>query len=266
MKSLQASAVQQPAACQVDGWPINIATQGQAVSAAVDAATRGQGFTLFTLNLDHLVQLRSDAHFREAYRDATFVTADGAPIVMMCRLLGHRLERVTGADLVVPLAQAAADAQLPVYLFGSSSDVLARVGRELVERTDGKLAIAGTEAPPLNFDPTGPEAREAIARIRASGARLCFVALGAPKQERFSVLAQSMGVKVGFACVGAALDFLVGQQVRAPDFFQRHGLEWAWRLLLEPRRLAKRYFRCAVLFAGLLVRLPLQLRSGGSRA
>lgn len=249
--------------CLIDGWPINVGSQSEAVDRTIALAAAGVSFSVFTLNLDHLVQLRRDAIFREAYRQATLVTADGAPVVAMGRLLGHHLERVTGADLVVPLASAAAAANMPIFLFGTSAEVIGRAGQELVDRTDGQLSIAGSEAPARNFDPTGPEARAALERIRASGARLCFVALGAPKQERFAAFAHALGVPVGFVCIGAGLDFLAGKQIRAPQFFQDWGLEWAWRLAQEPRRLAVRYARCAALLARLLVSIPFRTRTSG---
>jgi exopolysaccharide biosynthesis WecB/TagA/CpsF family protein len=80
----------------------------------------GRGFTLFTLNLDHLVKRRSDARFRDAYARADIVTADGQPVVQLARRGGAELERTTGADLVLPLCAAAAAEGAPIYLFGAT--------------------------------------------------------------------------------------------------------------------------------------------------
>ena len=233
----------------IDGWRVNVATEVEAVRLVTDAMARAEGCTLFTLNLDHLVKLRSDGRFQQAYREATFITADGAPVVRIGRRTWKALERTTGADLMLPLCISAADANQPVFLFGSSDEVLAGTAKVLADVTGGRLQIAGSVAPPRNFDPESELADSYIETIRRSGARLCFVLLGAPKQEIFAARALRSGVGCCFVCVGAAADFLSGQSVRAPRFFQRVGLEWAWRLAHEPLRLGPRYLKCALLLA-----------------
>jgi len=240
---------QTPALATIDGWPINLADADDAVTAVLSAARRGESFSLVTLNLDHLVKLRFDPAFRRAYAAARFVTADGEPVARLAARQDARIERTTGADLVVPLARRAARENLSVYLFGTTPDVVARAASDLVERCEGKLAIAGSASPLAGFDPEGAEADAALDRIAASGARLCFVCLGAPKQEIFAARAAQRGIACGFVCVGAALDFIAGAQIRAPAFMQRNGLEWLWRLATSPRRLAKRYLMCALVLA-----------------
>lgn len=246
------SATEHPLAA-VDGWPVNIANVSEFVAKVCAAAERGESFSAVTLNLDHLVKLRSSAAFRQAYLQARFVTADGAPVARLAQRQDINIERTPGADLVIPLARAAAERHLPVYLFGTSPDAIARSAADLVERCDGKLDIAGSAAPAMGFDPEGPAADAAIDAIAASGAKLCFVALGAPKQEILAARAVSRGVKTGFICIGAALDFIAGEQMRAPLFMQKYGLEWLWRLSRNPRRLAWRYCLCALLLADILL-------------
>jgi exopolysaccharide biosynthesis WecB/TagA/CpsF family protein len=247
----------------VDGWPVNLANLEQATSAIISAAKNGQSFSAVTLNLDHLVKLRSSAAFRRAYRHASFVTADGEPVAKLARRQNGSIVRTTGADLVVPLARAAANAGIPVYLFGTSPDVIARAGSYLAQASGAgrELDLAGSTSPGLDFDPEGPEADAALDRIAASGAKLCFVALGAPKQELFSARAVARGVSCGFVNIGAALDFLAGAQVRAPLIMQRSGLEWLWRLASSPRRLAGRYLSCALVLADIVLLGP-QTASG----
>lgn len=244
-------SAQPPVLADVDGWGVNIASLSEAVDAVIGAATRAEPATLYTLNLDHLVKLRANRKFARAYARANFVTADGAPIVNLARPQAPHIERTTGADLVLPLAAAAADHGLPIYLFGASASVLGEAGRRLDANTGHRLSIAGSEAPPMGFDPEGPEADAAIDRIIASGARICFVALGAPKQEILSARAVTRGASVVFVCIGAGLDFVAGSQVRAPGFMQRNGLEWIWRLASNPRRMLSRYAQCALLYARL---------------
>jgi exopolysaccharide biosynthesis WecB/TagA/CpsF family protein len=253
--------VRQTSVATIWGYPINVANQAQAVSEIIGAAQRGEGFTVFTLNLDHLDKLKRDRSFQAAYAATRFITADGAPVALLASRQGRRVERTTGADMVVPLVEAAAEQNVAVFLFGSSNGVLARAGMYLSERTNYKLNIVGTVSPEQGFDPESAAADAEIDRIAASGARLYFVALGAPKQEVLAARAVARGVKVGFVCIGAGLDFLVGAQTRAPEFMQRNGLEWFWRLSTAPRRLASRYARCFVVLAELLLTEPLKVRS-----
>jgi N-acetylglucosaminyldiphosphoundecaprenol N-acetyl-beta-D-mannosaminyltransferase len=114
------------------------------------------------------------------------------------------------------------------------------------------LDIAGVYAPPQNFSVQSAAADQVIDLIRKCGARLCFLALGAPLQELFALRAVDEAFGVAFLSIGAGLDFLAGAQARCPSCLQRMNLEWAWRLTRDPRRLWLRYFRCAVLFAMLL--------------
>ena len=243
------------AVAAVDGWPINIQNLNSAISQIIQTAKQSEGFAVFTLNLDHLDKLRRSASFRHAYAKAKYVTADGAPVAMLASRQGIRVERTTGSDLVLPLAAAAARESISIYLYGTAPHILASATLTLKQHAGFNLIIAGTESPAQGFEPDGSEAEAALDRIEASGARLCLVALGAPKQELFAARAIERGTKVGFVCIGAGLDFLSGAQIRAPKFMQRYGLEWLWRLANSPRRLASRYFRCAMLLADLMLLL-----------
>ena len=238
--------------CTVDGQGINIDTMASAVEKASATLRKGDGFTFFTVNLDHLCKRRKSRAFREAYERATFISADGAPVAMLARSVGAQVSRTTGADMVEPMMAMAAAERLPVFLFGSCDDVLTAAAERLTATFPG-LIVAGTEAPPMGFDPTSPAALEAADRIAASGARICLVALGAPKQELFADLVFARHPHLGFFCIGAALDFIAGRQRRAPDFMSRSGLEWLWRLIQEPRRLVGRYTQNAILLADLMV-------------
>lgn len=241
--------------CFVDGQRINIDTMETAVSTSIERARRGVGFTFFTLNLDHLCKRREFEDFRACYERATFISADGAPIVWLGRAVRAPLTRTTGADLLRPLVAEAARTGVSVYFFGTSEKVLGET-IAILRRDYPDLIVAGAESPPMGFDPKSADAIAAAERISASGAGLCFVALGAPKQEIFADLALNHAPKVGFLCVGAALDFISGAQKRAPEFMARNGLEWLWRLSLNPRRLFVRYFDSALML--LWLSLPWQ--------
>lgn len=237
----------------VDGVSINILSMPEAVSSIVSAAQSGDGFSVYTLNLDHVVQLQRHPDFRAAYRRARFVTADGFPIVALGRLAGSQIERTTGADLVEPICEQAGRNGIPIFFFGSNNLTLHRTTRRLSGRFKG-LEVAGSFSPRVNFDPYSPEADRVIDEIRASGARLCFVALGAPRQEIFAARCLDELPGVGLLCIGAGLDFIAHTQDRAPAITQKIGLEWAWRMLCNPRRLGPRYARCMAVVPGLVAR------------
>lgn len=223
---------------------------------------QGEGYAVATLNLDHLVKLDRDPAFRAAYLAHTHVTADGNPILWLSRLAGRPINLVTGSDLVLPVARLAAERDVPVVLFGATEPVLAAAGEALTKAVPG-LRIAARIAPPMGFDPAGPAADAAIAELGASGAGLCLLALGAPKQEIFAARAAEALPAMGFLSIGAGLDFLAGTQTRAPVWVRRIAAEWLWRLAGNPRRLARRYADC---FAVLPRHASAALRTRRSRA
>lgn len=206
---------------------------------------QGSGFAVATVNLDHLVKLRTSNDFRHAYACQDLITADGHPIVWLSRLTGHPVSLVTGSDLVDPLADLAVQEDVPVALVGATRETLALVSAKLAARHPG-LAIVTCLAPGQGFDPYGAEADELIEALCASGARLAFVALGAPRQEMFAARCREALPGIGFVSVGAGLDFVAGHQRRAPIWVRRLALEWLWRMLSEPRRLGGRYLQCAI--------------------
>jgi len=134
--------------------------------------------------------------------------------------------------------------------------VLTKTSRLLHERYAG-LTIAGIFAPPQGFDPLSEDGRRCIVTIGDSGADLCFVALGAPKQELFADRGKSLLPNISFVCIGAGLDFIAGAQMRAPHWMQRCGLEWLWRAASDPRRLLYRYLLCMGALPGILARAAL---------
>jgi len=212
-----------------------------------------QGFSVATLNLDHVVKLRRDPAFLSAYAAHTHVTADGNPIVWLSRLAGQKdIKLVPGSELIEPLAEIAAQEKMPVAFFGSTEASLEAAAHALGSRFPD-LEIVLKLAPPMGFDPVGIDADGAIKEIENSGARLVFLALGAPKQERFAAYAQSALPKAGFLSIGAGLDFISGQQKRAPYLVRAFAAEWLWRMLGNPKRLAARYGSCLLALPGLVL-------------
>ncbi|MFC0279305.1 WecB/TagA/CpsF family glycosyltransferase [Falsigemmobacter intermedius] len=240
---------------------VNIPDRARLMAELRERMRQRRGFALATLNLDHLVKLRQDEAFLDAYLAQDLVVADGNPVVWLSRLAKKPVSLVPGSELVVPMAELARDSGLSIALFGSSDAALADAAQDLTRRLPG-LQISARIAPPMGFDPQSPAADALLAEVRDSGAGLCFLALGAPRQEILAARARSIAPQTGFASIGAGLDFLGGHQKRAPVWVQKIAMEWLWRMLSSPRRLAGRYLRCALLLPE-LVADALRLRRGG---
>lgn len=230
---------------------VGVPTQAALLGALEQRLDRGEGFAVATLNLDHIVKLRRDAAFRQAYAAQTHVVADGNPVVWLARLAGRpEVTLVPGSELIAPIAALAARKGAALAFLGSTEPALrAAAGR--LEADHPGLAVAACLAPPMGFDPAGREADEMLDAIAASGARICLLALGAPKQETLAARGLARHPGLGFVSIGAGLDFIAGRQRRAPPWVRRVALEWLWRMLSDPRRLARRYLDCALVLPGL---------------
>jgi len=238
---------------EIEGQTINVASVKDAVDSIITRLRQPESFLVFTLNLDHLVKLRSNEKFRDAYRSVEFVTADGFPVVTLAGLDGVSIERTAGSDLIEPLCRSAAMNDLSIFLFGTTLSALCAVARQLTTQIID-LDVRGVFSPPIGFAENSDIGDEAIRVIAESGARICFVALSPPNQEIFSAAAMKRTAGVAFIAVGAGLDFIAGTQTRCPPLLRRLNLEWAWRLVTNPKRLGGRYLRCALLFAELVGR------------
>ncbi|MEM9231921.1 MAG: WecB/TagA/CpsF family glycosyltransferase [Pseudomonadota bacterium] len=229
-----------------DARPITVTAlnRGTLLSELEEAMRQGRGFSVATLNLDHVVKLRLHPDFLEAYAAHTHVTADGNPIVWLSHLAGQAdVELIPGSELVAPVVAAAARVGASVALVGGTEASLAEAATALEQQYE-HLRIVLCHAPPMGFDPTGSEADRAIAALAESGAQVVFLALGAPRQEQFAAYAQGQLPQCGFLSVGAGLDFIAGTQKRAPVWVRRLSAEWLWRMLRDPGRLAARYAAC----------------------
>ncbi len=238
---------------------VNVADAAALEAEVARRLAGGTGFALATLNLDHLVKLRESPGFRAAYAAQDLVTADGNPIVWMSRLARRPVALLPGSDLVDPLARIAARAGAPVGLVGSTAHSLEGAADALTHRVPG-LVIAARIAPPMGFDPDSPAADAVLDELRARGVRLCFLALGAPKQEMLAARGRVRTPEIGFASIGAGLDFLSGQQTRAPRWVRRIAMEWLFRMLGDPQRLARRYALSALILPGHALRALRQRR------
>ncbi|HKK97515.1 MAG TPA: WecB/TagA/CpsF family glycosyltransferase [Marivita sp.] len=204
---------------------------------------RGDGFSLATVNLDHLVKLRANDQFRDAYAAQDLVVADGYPIVWMSKIAAQPVELIPGSDAILPLVRIAAAHGKSIALVGSTDAALAAAKAYLTREVPGTNVVA-TIAPPMGFDPTGASADTVLSALDAAKADIAFLALGAPKQERFAAYGRTRLPTVGFVSIGAGLDFFAGTQVRAPKWVRAIAMEWLWRAASQPFRLIPRYAKC----------------------
>jgi N-acetylglucosaminyldiphosphoundecaprenol N-acetyl-beta-D-mannosaminyltransferase len=231
-------------------------------------ASERKSRVVVTPNVDHVVMISERPELLPAYNEAELVVADGQPLIWAARMLGCPLpERVAGSDLFPRLLRDAATARpgLRLFLLGGK-DGVAELAAQNIERDYPWVKVVDTHAPPLGFETSASENDRAVAAIAAADADLVLLALGAPKQELWAHRERSrLGCGV-VLCLGATVDFMAGTIPRAPTWMRRTGLEWLFRVAGEPKRLAKRYARDAVVFPGLVVVEAIRrARSDGAR-
>jgi N-acetylglucosaminyldiphosphoundecaprenol N-acetyl-beta-D-mannosaminyltransferase len=202
-------------------------------------------------NVHTVMEAYDSEAFRQVVNRADLVTPDGRPLVWALKGLGMRgASQVRGADLTMRVVERAARENVPIGLYGGTSDLLESFVQVLETRYP-KLRVACCIAPP--FRPLTPEEDEALTReIAASGARILFVGIGCPKQEKW-MAAHKGRVPAVMLGVGAAFDFHTGRVRQAPRWMQVVGLEWMFRLMMDPRRLWKRYAKHNPRFVTLFV-------------
>ncbi len=235
------------------GVMIDAVDYDYAVDRVVTAAREGHPLALTALAVHGVMTGVDDPAHESRLNSFDLAVPDGQPVRWALNALyGTRLpDRVYGPDLTGYVLQALADHGLPVYLYGSTPDTLRQLARLLPQEFPG-LEIAGTT--PSGFRTSRPgDAARIAADIRASGARCVLVGLGCPRQEEFAY-ALRPHLDMPLLAVGAAFDYHAGQLRTPPPWMQARGLEWLWRLGLEPRRLWRRYLvlnpRYAARFVG----------------
>jgi N-acetylglucosaminyldiphosphoundecaprenol N-acetyl-beta-D-mannosaminyltransferase len=249
-----------PARLTFLGLPIDGLDMDETVRRCEELIEQRAGAQHVCLNAAKVVAVEHDERLRDIVRECELVSADGQSVVWAARLLGRRLpERVAGIDLMHRLLALAEERGYRVFILGSKREVLDEAVRRLLDEHP-RLEIAGTRDGYF----TDAENDEVCAEIRAARPHILLVAISSPKKEYW--LAEhgrklEVPLLVG---VGGAIDVVAGVTRRAPAWMQRAGLEWFFRFLQEPRRLARRYVVTNIRFA-LLVGRALASRSEAAR-
>lgn len=212
----------------------------QACECVAAWARSGRPAYVCVCNVHTVMEAHKDPAYARIIDGAAMATPDGMPLVWALRRLGApNQERVYGPDLLMEFASLAAGrAELASYFYGGAEGVAGELAARLSAKFPG-FRVVGHESPPFRDLDAGEDAA-AVERINRSGASVLWVGLGAPKQERW-MAAHAGRIRPVMIGVGAAFDFLTGRTPQAPRWMMRSGLEWAFRLAVEPRRLWRRY-------------------------
>ena len=231
------------------GCPMDVASMGETVEG-IRSAVAAKRFTQHVVvNVAKLVNMRSDMQLNESVRSCDIINIDGMGVVLGARFLGHAVpERVAGVDLFHELLAMSATNGFSVFLLGAQDDVVSTAADKVKARYP-QLNIAG-----YHHGYFWDDEAAMVEKIRASGAQLLFVAITSPKKENFiNRWRDLLGVTFVMG-VGGTFDVVAGKVKRAPQWMQKYGLEWLYRVIQEPGRMWKRYLITNSKFAWLLAK------------
>lgn len=222
------------------GIGVDATTYADATAAIIRAAKERRSFAVTALATHGLMEAVYDPSFARVVNAIDLVTPDGQPVRWALNVLhaAGLADRVYGPDLTGHVCAAAEREGIGVYLFGSTAEICELFAADLCRRWP-RLRVVGVQ-PDRFREATESEDQADAERMKASGAGIVLVGRGCPRQERW-VAAHRGRVPAAMLAVGAAFDYYAGTLRRPPAWMQRAGLEWLWRLLLDPRRLWKRY-------------------------
>jgi N-acetylglucosaminyldiphosphoundecaprenol N-acetyl-beta-D-mannosaminyltransferase len=231
------------------GSPMDSTTMRDAVSFIESKLVAGEFLQHVVVNVAKLVHMQSDAVLAESVKACDVINIDGMGVVIGARLCGHVVpERIAGVDLFDNLLEMSARRGFPVFLLGAEEEVVAKAAKK-VKEINPTLKIAG-----YHHGYFWEDEETVVNAIRASGAKLLFVAITSPKKENFiNKWQDKLGVDFVMG-VGGTFDVVAGKVKRAPLWMQKYGLEWLYRVIQEPRRMWKRYLVTNSKFAWLLLK------------
>ena len=235
------------------GCPIDVATVSETVDVIDHAISKNKFTQHVVVNVAKLVNMQNDLVLSNSIRECDIVNIDGMGIVLGARFLGYNIpERVAGIDLFLKLISMSAKNNYPIYLLGSKDEVVKNTASKL-QSLYPKINIAG-----YHHGYFWENEEEIVEKIKASGAKLLFVAITSPKKENFiNRWKEKLGVTFVMG-VGGTFDVVSGKVKRAPLWMQKYGLEWFFRIIQEPRRMWKRYLVTNTLYLYLLIKEKLK--------
>jgi N-acetylglucosaminyldiphosphoundecaprenol N-acetyl-beta-D-mannosaminyltransferase len=256
--AVQIRSTEHPWSERVIGQRVDPVTKAQAADAVVRRALTSQpGAYVCLTNVHSTVESQRSAELRAAVDDAFLSVPDGMPLAWILRHRGHvETEKVTGIEFIPLVASRGLEMELRHFFYGGAPGVAVRAGLRL-ERLIPGVRVVGAAAPPFRDTPgwANEELRDEVRRTRP---HVLWVGLGAPKQELWMTqMAGELDVPIMIG-VGAAFDYLAGSKPHAPTYLRHVGLEWLFRLAVEPRRLWRRYLVGNVTFLWLLAREGLE--------
>lgn len=238
---------------QILGVLIDAITRAEAGRRVEAMLHEPRGHAIATPNPEMLVAASADADFRGALRAADMTIPDGFGLLLVSRLLGQPIpERITGTDFIDDVCAIAVKQHKRVFLLGGEGERVAeRAAEELVKRHPG-LKIAGARSGFKVFweSPATPIIEgDTLVAVKAAAPDILFVAFGHRKQELWiqKTLPHLPSVRLAMG-VGGAFDFIAGDVLRAPSIMRKLGLEWLWRLALEPRKRFRRIWTAVAVF------------------
>ena len=229
--------------------PMDIATMQETVSFIESRIEQKQFLQHVVVNVAKIVNMQKDPVLAESVKACELINIDGMGVVFGARFLGHNVpERVAGVDLFHELLAMSAKRDFPVFLLGATEEVVSKTV-EVVKAQNPNLNIAG-----YHDGYFWQDEEAVVTKIRESGAKLLFVAITSPKKENFiNKWQDKLGVDFVMG-VGGTFDVVAGKVKRAPQWMQKAGLEWLYRVIQEPGRMWKRYLITNSKFAYLLIK------------
>ncbi len=239
---------------------LDVAINNISTQELLKSLTR-KGGVVVTPNVDHLMKLRKDAELRKVYQQSDYRICDSKIIQFASRFLGTPIhEKISGSDLFPAFYKHHKDNDnITIFLLGAKEGV-AKIAQENINQTVGRNMIVDCYSPKFGFEKDEDECQSILEKIKASGATVVAVGLGAPKQEKWinRYKKELPGVKI-FLAIGATIDFEAGYKSRSPKWMSELGLEWLYRLLSEPKRLWKRYLIESMPFFALIFRQKIKM-------
>lgn len=216
-------------------------TMDEALVKMDELIQRDKNAYVVTPNVDHIIQLEHGGELVEVYKHADLILTDGKPLIWISKWYGTPIkEKISGSDLFPKLCEKAAKKGYTMYFLGAAEGVAAKAAENLMGKYPG-LQVVGTYSPPYGFEKDEAELYKIIQQIKEVSPHILITGLGSPKQELFILhYREELGVPLSLG-LGASLDFEAGNVKRAPKWMSDHGLEWLYRIIQEPKRLAKRY-------------------------